>query len=159
MFAELLAELLQPEGIYLRTERGIGELEGIQLQDGPLRGAAPHEPIVIEEDGTRFLVNLTEGQKTGFYLDQRQNRRAVARLAHGRRVLDAFCYTGGFGLHAARSGRASRSNGPIHPARYSDIRRDNPRPSRSIVRAGLSRICAGLRRLRAAAVSGHARSA
>jgi 23S rRNA (cytosine1962-C5)-methyltransferase len=50
---------------------------------------------------------LTEGQKTGFYLDQRDNRRAVARLAAGRRVLDAFCYTGGFGLHAARAGARS----------------------------------------------------
>ena len=54
----------------------------------------------------RFLVNLAEGQKTGFYLDQRDNRLAVAKLAPGRRVLDAFCYTGGFGLHAARGGAA-----------------------------------------------------
>src|SRR5262249_25992555 len=52
----------------------------------------------------RFSVNIAEGQKTGFYLDQRDNRQAVARLATGRRVLDAFCYTGGFGLHAARNG-------------------------------------------------------
>jgi 23S rRNA (cytosine1962-C5)-methyltransferase len=52
----------------------------------------------------RFLVNIAEGQKTGFYLDQRDNRQAVARLAPGRRVLDAFCYTGGFGLFAARAG-------------------------------------------------------
>src|SRR5207249_9616444 len=52
----------------------------------------------------RYLVNLREGQKTGFYLDQRDNRRAVAALAAGRRVLDAFCYTGGFGLQAAHAG-------------------------------------------------------
>jgi 23S rRNA (cytosine1962-C5)-methyltransferase len=62
--------------------------------------------VAIEEDGLRFLVNLAEGQKTGFYLDQRDNRRATARLAAGRRVLDAFCYTGAFGLHAARAGAA-----------------------------------------------------
>jgi 23S rRNA (cytosine1962-C5)-methyltransferase len=60
--------------------------------------------IEIEENGLRFLVNIAEGQKTGFYLDQRDNRQAVARLASGRRVLDAFCYTGGFGLFAARAG-------------------------------------------------------
>jgi 23S rRNA (cytosine1962-C5)-methyltransferase len=104
LFAELLVELLQPEGIYLRTERGIGRLEGLELQDGPLWGHVPAEPIVIEEHGLRFQVHLTEGQKTGFYLDQRDNRAAVARFAAGRRVLDAFCYTGGFALHAARAG-------------------------------------------------------
>ena len=107
LLAELLTELLQPEGIYLRTERGIGELEGIELQDGPLCGQTPQEPIAIDEDGIRFLVNLALGQKTGFYLDQRENRRAVARLAAGRRVLDAFCYSGGFALHAARAGATS----------------------------------------------------
>ena len=104
LLAELLAELTGAEGIYLRTERGIGQLEGLELQDGPLWGRPPPEPVTIEEDGLRFLVNLAEGQKTGFYLDQRDNRQAVARLATGRRVLDAFCYTGGFGLHAARAG-------------------------------------------------------
>ncbi|MCS6852371.1 MAG: class I SAM-dependent rRNA methyltransferase [Gemmataceae bacterium] len=104
LLVELLVELLQPEGIYLRTERGIGQLEGLELQDGPLWGQVPSEPVTIDEDGLRFLVHLTEGQKTGFYLDQRDNRRAVARLAAGRRVLDAFCYSGGFGLHAARAG-------------------------------------------------------
>jgi 23S rRNA (cytosine1962-C5)-methyltransferase len=104
MLADLLMELTEPAGIYVRTERGIGRLEGLELQDGPLRGQIPSEPIVIEEGGLRFLVNFAEGQKTGFYLDQRENRRAVAGLAAGRRVLDAFCYTGGFGLHAAQAG-------------------------------------------------------
>ncbi len=103
-FAELLTELTGAEGIYLRTERGVGTLEGLELRDGPLCGSLPSGPVEIEEDGIRFLVNLAEGQKTGFYLDQRDNRRAVARLAAGRRVLDAFCYSGGFGLHAARAG-------------------------------------------------------
>jgi 23S rRNA (cytosine1962-C5)-methyltransferase len=102
--AELLVELLSPRGIYLRTERGIGDLEGLELQDGPLWGDIPAEPVLIEEAGVRFLVHLTEGQKTGFYSDQRENRRRGAELAVGRRVLDAFCYTGGFGLHAARAG-------------------------------------------------------
>jgi 23S rRNA (cytosine1962-C5)-methyltransferase len=104
LFADLLTELLHPAGIYLRTERGIGQLEGLELHDGPLRGSPPAGPIEIDEDGLTFLVNLAEGQKTGSYLDHRDNRRAVARLAKGRRVLDAFCYSGGFGLHAARAG-------------------------------------------------------
>jgi 23S rRNA (cytosine1962-C5)-methyltransferase len=104
LLAELLLELTGVEGIYLRTERGIGRLEGLELQDGPLWGQVPSEPVTVEEDGLRFLVNLAEGQKTGYYLDQRDNRRAVARLAAGRRVLDAFCYSGGFGLNAAKAG-------------------------------------------------------
>jgi 23S rRNA (cytosine1962-C5)-methyltransferase len=107
VLADLLVELARPEGIYLRTERGIGRLEGLELQDGPLWGAVPAGPVAVEEDGLLFLANLAEGQKTGFYLDQRDNRRAVARLAAGRRVLDAFCYSGGFGLHAARAGAES----------------------------------------------------
>lgn len=107
LLAELLEELVQPAGIYLRTERGIGQLEGLSLSDGPFRGEPPPGSIEIDEAGVRFLVNLAEGQKTGFYVDQRDNHVEVARLASGRRVLDAFCYSGGFGLHAARAGAAA----------------------------------------------------
>lgn len=106
MLTDLLAELVQPQGIYLRTERGIGLLEGVELHDGPLRGETPGL-ISIEENGIEIQVNLSEGQKTGYYLDQRDNRQAVAALARGRRMLDAFCYSGGFGLHAARAGASS----------------------------------------------------
>ncbi len=105
--SQMLQDIVQPEGIYLRTERGIGSLEGLALTDGLLRGQIPTEPIVVDDQGLKFLVNLAEGQKTGFYLDQRDNRHVVARLAKGRRMLDAFCYTGGFGLHAARAGAES----------------------------------------------------
>lgn len=102
--AAALQDLLQPRGIYLRTEKGIGKLEGVELHDGPLLGEPPPADLTIEENGLRFLVNLAEGQKTGYYLDQRDNRAAVARLCPGKRVLDAFCYTGGFGLYAAKAG-------------------------------------------------------
>jgi 23S rRNA (cytosine1962-C5)-methyltransferase len=101
---DLLAELLQPEGIYVRTERGIGQLEGLELRDGPLHGHVPSELVTIQENGLQFLVNVIEGQKTGFYLDQRDNRQAVARFSSGRRVLDAFCYSGGFGIAAGCAG-------------------------------------------------------
>lgn len=104
ILADLLQEMLQLEGTYLRTERGMGQMEGLELEDGLLRGRVPVEPIVIDDDGLRFLVHVAEGQKTGFYLDQRDNRRTVAMYCRGRRVLDVFCYTGGFGLHAARAG-------------------------------------------------------
>jgi 23S rRNA (cytosine1962-C5)-methyltransferase len=104
LLAGLLVELLQPKAIMLRTEKGIGSSEGISLQDGPLFGELPKEPILLSENGLRLLVNLTEGQKTGYYLDQRENRMAVAKLFQNRRVLDTFCYTGGFGLAAAKAG-------------------------------------------------------
>jgi 23S rRNA (cytosine1962-C5)-methyltransferase len=99
----LLAEQVKPKGIYLRTEKGIGKLEGAELHDGPLWGEPPPAEIVIEENGLKFAVNLSEGQKTGYYLDQRDNRAVAARYATGRRVLDAFCYSGGFGLYAAKA--------------------------------------------------------
>jgi 23S rRNA (cytosine1962-C5)-methyltransferase len=104
MIVDVLRELLQPRGVYLRTEKGIGKLEGIELHDGPLWGEPPPPDLTIEENGLRFLVNLAEGQKTGYYLDQRENRVAVAGLCPGKRVLDAFCYSGGFGLCAAKAG-------------------------------------------------------
>lgn len=106
MIVSALRELLHPKGIYLRTEKGVGKLEGVELHDQLLWGEPPPPDLAIAEDGMRFLVNLTEGQKTGYYLDQRDNRLAVARLCFGKRVLDAFCYSGGFGLYAARAGAA-----------------------------------------------------
>lgn len=107
LIVELLRERLAPRGIYLRTERGVGKLEGLELHDGPLWGEPPPANLTIRENGLQVFINLAEGQKTGYYLDQRENRLAVARLCGGKRVLDAFCYSGGFGLQAARAGAAS----------------------------------------------------
>ena len=107
MIAKILRELLPVKGIYLRTEKGIGKLEGAELSDGLLWGEPPAAEIVVEENGLKFAVNLAEGQKTGFYIDQRDNRAATARYAPGRRVLDAFSYSGGFGLYCAKAGAAS----------------------------------------------------
>ena len=104
----MLQRLLQPRGILLRgAERGLGKLEGLHLADRQLRGAGPEGPVFIEEHGLKFGIDLTEGQKTGSYLDQRENRQAVACYAAGRRVLDMFCYGGGFGVAAAVSGKAT----------------------------------------------------
>jgi 23S rRNA (cytosine1962-C5)-methyltransferase len=107
MIVDHLRELLTPAGVYLRTERGIGKLEGLQTEDGPLVGTLPTEPLEIVEPPLGYRVNLAEGQKTGFYLDQRDNRVAVSRFAPGRRVLDCFTYSGGFALQAARAGAAA----------------------------------------------------
>lgn len=103
----MLMEIVRPRGIVLRNERGLGQIEGIHLAEGTHWGQLPDGPIFIEENGLRFGVDLREGQKTGFYLDQRENRRAAAAYCHGRRVLDLFCYSGGFGLAASRLGAAS----------------------------------------------------
>ena len=108
MICDSLERIVQPKGILLRgAERGLGKLEGLHLPDRLLRGEPPDGPIFVEEHGLRFGVDLTEGQNTGYYLDQRENRQAAARYAAGRRVLDMFCYSGGFGVASAVSGNAS----------------------------------------------------
>jgi len=105
---DLLEEAVRPAGILLRgAERGLGKLEGLAVTDRLLRGRAPDGPVFISERGLRFGVDLAEGQKTGFYLDQRENRQTAARLAGGRRVLDMFCYSGGFAVACAAGGAAS----------------------------------------------------
>jgi 23S rRNA (cytosine1962-C5)-methyltransferase len=104
---DVLEERLRPRGILLRTEKGVLEEEGLEARDGLLRGEAPEEPIPVVENGLTFLVDLRTGQKTGYFLDQRDNRVAVARYAAGRRIADVFCYTGGFSLPCLRAGAAS----------------------------------------------------
>jgi 23S rRNA (cytosine1962-C5)-methyltransferase len=99
---EQLQSLLEPKGIWLRTERGIKEQEGLDIEDGLLAGTPPPNPLEIEENGLRFAVDLRAGQKTGFYFDQRDNRTLLAKYGRGGRVLDLCCYTGAFALAAAR---------------------------------------------------------
>src|SRR5688572_30123150 len=101
---DVLTELIEPEGILLRTEKGVGEEEGLIVRDGLLRGALPEEPVVIEEGESRFAVDLRIGQKTGFYLDQRANRARIAAYAAGRSAADVCTYTGGFAVALARAG-------------------------------------------------------
>ena len=107
LLLDLLAGRLRPPGIMLRTEKGVLEEEGLEARDGLLRGAAPEGPMEVVENGLRFLVDVRTGHKTGYYLDQRDNRVAVARYAPGRRIADVFCYTGGFALPCLRAGAAS----------------------------------------------------
>jgi 23S rRNA (cytosine1962-C5)-methyltransferase len=108
--AGLLAEMLSPVGIYARDDADVRRQEGLALETGPLWGAEPPDLVEIEEHGHRFLVDLKRGQKTGFYLDQRENRRATAAYCAGARVLNAFAYTGAFGVYAGRAGAASVVN-------------------------------------------------
>ena len=104
---ELLCELVQPAGIVLRTEKGTLDAEGLEIADGLLFGEPPPRPLLISEHGLKWEVDLTEGHKTGGYLDQRDNHRELARFVKGHRVLDVFCYTGGFGIGALFWGEAA----------------------------------------------------
>ncbi len=96
--------------IVLRLSRNIATAAARQFgyEDGQLlHGAAPEGPVVFQESGLRFEADVLRGQKTGFFLDQRENRRQVEPLAAGGRVLNLFSYSGGFSLYAARGGAAS----------------------------------------------------
>jgi 23S rRNA (cytosine1962-C5)-methyltransferase len=105
--AGLLLELTGLKDIFERSDADVRELEGLPPIVGLLRGAIPQSPFTILENNLKFNVNLETGHKTGFYLDQRENRRRVRGLAEGRDVLDCFCYTGGFTVNALAGGAKS----------------------------------------------------
>jgi len=106
----LLAERLRPERIILRLSRNIqaAGLERFARKDATvLQGATPEGSVIFQESGLWFEADVLRGQKTGFFLDQRENRRIVESLATDRRVLNAFSFSGGFSLYAARGGARS----------------------------------------------------
>ncbi|HZE61379.1 MAG TPA: class I SAM-dependent rRNA methyltransferase [Burkholderiales bacterium] len=102
---DALAELTGCEAIYERSDAETRKLEGLEPRSGFVRGnrSAARCPIIIEY-GLNFRVDVEQGQKTGFFLDQRENRHRVRALAAGREVLDGFCYTGGFAINALAGG-------------------------------------------------------
>jgi 23S rRNA (cytosine1962-C5)-methyltransferase len=102
---ERLVELLAPRGIYERSDVEVREQEGLEERTGLLWGDEPPLQIEILENHRRFVVDVREGHKTGFYLDQRENRERLSAVCAGAEVLDAFAYTGAFAVYAA-TGRA-----------------------------------------------------
>ena len=96
---DALVELLQPEGVLERNDPKVRKLEGLEPQVGLLHGSVP-ETVEVEENGVSYLADLYHGQKTGLFLDQRENHAAARSYARGR-VLDGFTYQGGFALQAA----------------------------------------------------------
>ncbi len=104
---QALQKHVNPKGIWLRTEKGMREAEGLEICDGLIAGQEPPRPLFIEEHGVQYGVDVQRGQKTGCYLDQRDNRLAASRYMRGARVLDAFCFSGGFGITAAKLGGAA----------------------------------------------------
>ncbi|MCA9080859.1 MAG: class I SAM-dependent rRNA methyltransferase [Planctomycetaceae bacterium] len=103
----ILQDRLRPRGIWRRTEKGIGDLEGLETSDGLALGEPPPAALEICENELLYSVDVVEGQKTGFYFDQRGNRRAVAKYLADTQVLDVCTYTGGFAMNAIRHGGAA----------------------------------------------------
>lgn len=103
LFIEKLKQILSVRGIYEKSHSGARRQEGLIDTSGPLFGEFPSE-ILVKENGILFLVPIEKGQKTGFFLDQRQMRQAIATLSRGKRVLNCFSYSGGFSLFALQGG-------------------------------------------------------
>lgn len=104
LLVEEMVTLLSPQGIYEKSEGGVRREEGLVNSAGVLWGEEPPRLLQVHEGGCTFLVDVRGGQKTGFFLDQRDNRLLVSGVAAGKKVLDGFTYTGGFGIGAARGG-------------------------------------------------------
>ena len=113
LVVEALHALLSPEAVVLRNDSPARSLEGLPLYSRMAHGAID-SPVTLDENGVRFQADLIGGQKTGWFYDQRDNRAFVAALAGGARVLDLYCYGGGFAVTAAARGAetCSASTGP-----------------------------------------------
>jgi 23S rRNA (cytosine1962-C5)-methyltransferase len=121
---DLLAELAACEAIFERSDAEVRGLEGLQPRVGFFRGNRNAARCPIVEYGLNFRVDVAQGQKTGFFLDQRENRQRIRELAAGREVLDGFCYTGGFSI-AALAGGAARVTAIESSAPALEVARDN----------------------------------
>jgi 23S rRNA (cytosine1962-C5)-methyltransferase len=106
LILDALGELLKPTAIVLRNDSPARALEGLPSETSVARGVVDG-PVAVHENGAVFRADLIAGQKTGWFFDQRDNRRFVAALARGARVLDLYCFTGGFAMQAARAGAAA----------------------------------------------------
>jgi len=99
---EALDDVVAPANVILRGDTPVRALEGLESHISVHKGAAPAR-LVLEENGAEYFADISHGQKNGWYYDQRDNRRFIADLARGKSVLDAYCYTGGFAIAAARA--------------------------------------------------------
>lgn len=103
---KVLVKRLQPKGIFDRSDATARTHEGITAENGLLWGENPAEFIEVKENGIKYHINIAEGQKSGFYCDQRDNRSILASYSKGKTVLDCFSYSGGFSLNAFAQGAA-----------------------------------------------------
>ena len=107
---EILVDKLNPAAIYERSDADVRQKEGLKSAKGMLYGNLTSDEIEIKEDNVSFLINVKSGHKTGFYLDQRINRKVVTEYSQGKSVLNCFSYTGGFGVNAAVAGAEHVTN-------------------------------------------------
>ena len=105
LMRELLVDLFRPEALVFRNDSPSRTLEGLELEKGVAYGSVTGD-IPVQIDAIRYLVDVLGGQKTGMYLDQRDNRSAARQWMQGKRVLDLFCYNGAWGLSAVAGGAA-----------------------------------------------------
>jgi 23S rRNA (cytosine1962-C5)-methyltransferase len=101
-----LRKQLNPKGIFDRSDASARAHEGLEPSHGLLWGEAPPEFVEVAENGVKYLINIGEGQKSGFFCDQRDNRKIVANHSVGKRMLDCFSYSGGFTLNGLKAGAA-----------------------------------------------------
>ena len=104
VITDILNDMFKPKGIYERSNVDVREKEGLKSAIGSLRGTEPEDLVEILENGFKFLVDIKEGHKTGFYLDQRDNRKLISSFAKEKTVLNCFSYTGGFSVYALAFG-------------------------------------------------------
>lgn len=102
---DILVDVVSPKAIYERNDAKIREIEGLELKKGFLYGKSSTE-VEIEENGIKMIVDIENGQKTGYFLDQKENRVAIRNFVSDKTVLDCFCHTGGFTINAAKFGAA-----------------------------------------------------
>jgi 23S rRNA (cytosine1962-C5)-methyltransferase len=107
VLVDLLQDIFKPDCIYERSDVDVRRLEGLPERTGLLSGKLPDDGLVITENHQLFKVDIVNGHKTGFYLDQRLNRARIMDFASGKDVLNCFCYTGGFSIYALRAGAKS----------------------------------------------------
>jgi len=103
---EILKTELSPKGIFEKSDATARNHEGLALENGLLWGENPPEFLEVKENGIRYNINIAEGQKSGFYCDQRDNRQVLASYTNGKKVLDCFSYSGGFSLNSLAKGAA-----------------------------------------------------
>jgi 23S rRNA (cytosine1962-C5)-methyltransferase len=100
----ILRSLLNPKGIFDKSDAGARKHENLEPADGLLWGEQPPEFLEVKENGVTYHINIADGQKSGFYCDQRDNREILAAYTKGKTVLDCFCYSGGFTLNSLKAG-------------------------------------------------------
>ncbi|MEJ5285443.1 MAG: class I SAM-dependent rRNA methyltransferase [Brevinematales bacterium] len=103
MLIDIIVKKLNPDGIYLIIDKEMATKENIKLKDKVVYGSIPDE-IELIENGIKYIVNVKAGQKTGFFIDQRNNREIIRKYSENKSVLDVFCYSGGFSLNATYAG-------------------------------------------------------